>query len=124
MPDEKRTLKASCICGDCAHEITLARAEFPIKADMCHCDSCKSYCRGKLHNICSSKSVGRHMTGSLCLTVAFLPASYKPAQSLVDKLAGFQFSKRITQYFCPTCGCHMLARCLKDGDDPNSEVTW
>lgn len=64
------------------------------------------------------------MTGSLCLTVTFLPPSYRPAKELVEKLTPFSFSERIIQHFCPTCGCQMLARCIADGDDPNSEVTW
>lgn len=62
------------------------------------------------------------MTGALCLTVTFLPAYYEPARSLVDKLKGFQFSKRIIQYHCPTCGCQMMARCVEDAEDPDSKV--
>lgn len=73
---------------------------------MCHCNSC------------------RRMTGTLCLTVIFLPPYYSPSQAVLDQLTGFVFSKRITQYFCTTCGCQMLARLLADGDDPNSQVTW
>lgn len=105
MAAQTRTLKATCICGESAHEISIRDEDFPLKAYMCHCSSC------------------RHMTGSLCLTVTFLPAYYRPEQSFVDKLTGFSFSNRITQYFCTKCGCHMLARCLADGDDPDSEVS-
>ncbi|KAK4541148.1 hypothetical protein LTR36_008222 [Oleoguttula mirabilis] len=64
------------------------------------------------------------MTGTLCLPVAFPPKDYTPAQSLIDKLRPFQFTKRITQYFCPTCGTHMLGRCLEDGDKPDREGYW
>ena len=103
---ERKTLKATCLCGNAAHSIALPATDFPLKIHMCHCDSC------------------RHMTGALCLTVVFLPESYQPEQALVDKLHPFQFSKRITQYFCPDCGTHVLARCLEDENDPNNKVTW
>lgn len=104
MADETHTFKASCICGNISHEISIRKADLPLKGYMCHCDSC------------------RHMTGALCLTVTFLPAYYEPARSLVDKLKGFQFSKRIIQYHCPTCGCQMMARCVEDAEDPDSKV--
>ncbi|CAK1359963.1 hypothetical protein CB0940_06080 [Cercospora beticola] len=106
MADETHTFKASCICGNISHEISIRKADLPLRGYMCHCDSC------------------RHMTGALCLTVTFLPAYYEPAKSLVDKLKGFQFSKRIIQYHCPTCGCQMMARCVEDAEDPDSKVTW
>ncbi|KAF7192320.1 hypothetical protein HII31_06352 [Pseudocercospora fuligena] len=106
MEDDTRTIKASCLCGSSAHTITLPKSAFPLKGYMCHCSSC------------------RHMTGSLCHMVAFLPASYQPEQSLVDRLTGYVLSKRVTQYFCPTCGCQMMTRCLADGNDPDSQVQW
>ncbi|EME88481.1 uncharacterized protein MYCFIDRAFT_119849, partial [Pseudocercospora fijiensis CIRAD86] len=108
MADNTRTIKARCLCRSSAHSITLPRDAFPLKGYMCHCSSC------------------RHMTGSLCVMATFLPASYRPETSLVENLTAYVFSKRITQsrYFCPTCGCQMMARCLADGDDPNSQVTW
>lgn len=106
MSKESKTLKASCLCGAANHEVTLSSSDFPLKGYMCHCTSC------------------RRMTGAQCLTVVFLPSYYKPVQSVLDKMTSFVFSKRITQHFCTTCGCTMLARCLEDGDDPHSSVQW
>ncbi|KAF2167887.1 hypothetical protein M409DRAFT_53837 [Zasmidium cellare ATCC 36951] len=103
---EKTILKASCLCGAPNHEVTLSTSDLPLKGYMCHCTSC------------------RRMTGAQCLTVVFCPEYYQPAQSVLDKMTAYVFTKRITQYFCTTCGCQMLARCLEDGDDPNSTVTW
>ena len=104
MANDIRTLKATCLCGSSAHEIAVREEDLPLKAYMCHCDSC------------------RHMTGQLCLTVTFMPEYYKPDQTLFDNLTGYVFSKRITQYFCTTCGCFMVARCQADGNDPESKV--
>ena len=71
---------------------------------MCHCDSC------------------RRMTGTLALTVVFLPKEFQASPAFVDKLQPFQHSKFVTQHFCPICGTHMIARCT--GDDPDGGVTW
>lgn len=106
MATDTKTMKASCLCGAAKHEIALKASDYPLKGYLCHCNSC------------------RRMTGSLALTVVFLPTYYEPAPAVLDNLTGFAFSKKITQYFCTTCGCHMLARCLKDGDDPDSLVSW
>jgi len=64
------------------------------------------------------------MVGCLALTVTFLPDSYQPAQELLDKLVPFQFSKRITQYHCKTCGTQMLAHCWRDGEDHSKGASW
>ena len=106
MAEGTKTIKATCLCGSAAHEITLPVSDFPLKCYMCHCDSC------------------RHMTGTLCLTVVFLTPDYTPSQDLLDKLTPFVFSRRITQYHCKTCGTQMVARCLDDPDKAEPEVTW
>ena len=106
MALDHKSIKASCLCGLVKHEITLPTSNFPLKSCLCHCNSC------------------RHMTGCLCLTVAFLPPQYKPKQTLLDQLRPFRFSKRITQYHCLVCGTQMLWRCFEDGDDPQSPVQW
>lgn len=64
------------------------------------------------------------MTGTLALTVLGLPEEYKPAQGLLDKLVPFQFSKRLTQYHCRTCGTQMLAHCWRDGDNHSKGESW
>lgn len=64
------------------------------------------------------------MTGTLALTVTFLPEEYSPAQEVLEKLTPFQFSKRITQYHCKVCGTQMLAHCWRDGEDHNKGSSW
>ncbi|KAK5128353.1 hypothetical protein LTR85_003021 [Meristemomyces frigidus] len=64
------------------------------------------------------------MTGTLCFTTAIPPKHYTPAQSLIDKLQSFRQSERITQYFCPVCGTHMLGRVLEDGGKPDGPGYW
>lgn len=99
-------LKASCMCGAAKHEITLETSELPLKLGFCHCASC------------------RRMTGTLHLTMATLPASYAPSQDLVSKLTPFEFSKRLTQYFCTTCGTHMLAYVKHSAHDSSTSARW
>lgn len=101
-----RTVKASCLCGSNEHSITLPGSDFPLKAYLCHCNSC------------------RHYTGSLCLTAALLPCSYEPDQTLLGKLAAFAFSARITTYFCKRCGCQLISRSSADANDPHSQVSY
>jgi hypothetical protein len=94
MASETKTIKATCLCGDAAHEITLPSDAFPIPTYFCSCNSC------------------RHMTGTLFLSSAFLPPSYRPSSDLLNRLTSFKFSNRITQYFCKRCGSTMLSHCI------------
>ena len=94
MPDQLRTIPATCHCGNAQHDITLRASAFPLDSNWCHCTSC------------------RHMTGTLCLTAVPVPPEYAPADSLVRKLTPFDFSSNIRHYFCPTCGTNMFARCI------------
>ncbi|KAF2724511.1 hypothetical protein K431DRAFT_281939 [Polychaeton citri CBS 116435] len=104
---DTRTINAKCRCGNFDLPITLPAADFPLKAYLCHCDSC------------------RHMTGTLALMVIFLkPTHFQPPQEVLDKLKSFVFSKRITQYHCPTCGCFTIASVKKYPDDDDSEISW
>lgn len=104
MASDTKTLKATCLCGDAAHQITLQSTDLPLQSYFCACDSC------------------RHMTGTQFLSCGNLPASYQPEQSLLDKLTPFRFSDRITQYFCTRCGAHMLAYCLPK--TPSDSQFW
>ncbi|KAI7363210.1 hypothetical protein KC354_g6662 [Hortaea werneckii] len=106
MSTTTKSLTATCLCGAAAHNITLLSSSFPLQMSVCHCDSC------------------RHMTGTLCQGVAFLPTAYQPAASLLERLRSFHFSNTITQHFCPQCGSHMLAQCQKDDQSSSGEVTW
>lgn len=108
MTRQERTLKAICACGTIKHEICLPETAFPIEGCHCHCTSC------------------RQMSGGLCFTSIPLLSEreYRPHEELPQKLTGFEFSKdRITHYFCPVCGMHMLARVLPK--DRNITIaTW
>lgn len=106
MTSEDRSIKATCLCGRAAHTITLPQPEYPLKACFCSCNSC------------------RHMTGTLILSVVFLPRTYQPTQQLLDQLDGFEFSRKITQYHCKTCGTMVIGRCLDDPDKAEPTVTW
>lgn len=105
---QERILKAKCACGTIQHEMFLPQAAFPIDGCHCHCTSC------------------RQMSGGLCFTSIPLLSEdeYQPKEEIRQKLSGFEFSKdRITHYFCPVCGMHMLARVLPK--DRNITVaTW
>lgn len=108
MAQQEHTLKATCACGTIKHEICLPETAFPIEGCHCHCTSC------------------RQMSGGLCFTSMPLLSEreYRPSEELSQKLTGFEFSKdRITHYFCPVCGMHMLARVLPK--DRNTTIaTW
>jgi len=106
MGSDTRTIKATCLCGDAAHNITLPSNAFPIPTYFCSCNSC------------------RHMTGTMFLSTAFLPPSYKPSSSLLDKLTSFKFSDRITQYFCKRCGCMMLCFCVPKPSNTYRAESW
>lgn len=106
MASDTKTIKATCLCGDAAHSITLPFNDFPIPSYFCTCNSC------------------RHLTGTLFLSTAFLPPSYKPSSSLLDKLTSFKFSDRITQYFCKRCGSTMLCYCIPKPSDTHRTASW
>jgi len=106
MADNTKTLKAACLCGDANHEITLPSKDFPLPCYFCTCDSC------------------RHMTGCLFLSSTVSTLSYEPSQDLFDKLTPFQFSDRITTYFCKRCGCQMFNRSLPKPRMPERKAKW
>lgn len=91
---EVRTLKAACLCGNAKHEMKVSTSALPLQATMCHCTSC------------------RHMTGLLCLTAAPLPSEYKPSESLLERLQGYEVMENLLYYHCPHCGTKMLAQYL------------
>ena len=106
MSSETRTVKAACFCGSAKYDITLPASNFPLKADICHCWSC------------------RHMTGTLHLTLINMPEDWDPPKDVVDKLVPFKFSERLTQYHCNTCGSQLLAHNWKDGNDHSKGYSW
>jgi hypothetical protein len=106
MASDMKTIKATCLCGDAAHDITLPSNAFPIPAYFCSCNSC------------------RHMTGTLFLSSAFLTPNYQPSSDLLEKLTSFKFSERITTYFCKRCGCTMLSHCLPKTTSTYRSGSW
>ena len=106
MASDTKTIKATCLCGDAAHNITLPSNAFPIPTYFCSCSSC------------------RHMTGTLFLSTAFLPSSYRPSPSLLEKLTSFKFSDRITLYFCKRCGSIMLSFCVPKPSNTYRTASW
>lgn len=106
MASDTKTIKATCLCGDAAHSITLPSHAFPIPTYFCSCSSC------------------RHMTGTMFLSTAFLPPSYQPSSSLLDKLTSFKFSDRITLYFCKRCGSTMLSFCVPKPSNTYRSASW
>lgn len=101
-----QTIKADCLCGAAKHEIRLPASCFPLKAYLCHCNSC------------------RHYTGCLYLSEANMPDFYQPESELLDRLRSYEFSKRVTDYACKTCGSKMLCRSWTDVDDYSKGATW
>lgn len=99
-------LNARCLCGSTKHELAILTSDLPLNLTLCHCDSC------------------RYMTGTLRLTVAVLPASYNPSSALITTLQIYEFSKRITDYSCSTCGTHMFFHVKHGGETPNSHGYW
>ncbi|KAF2487541.1 Mss4-like protein [Neohortaea acidophila] len=106
MSDGYETVTARCLCGVARHQLELAKADLPLRLSICHCHSC------------------RHMTGTLGLTFIQLAADYAPAPAVLANLTAFPFSKRLTQYFCSTCGTLMLSHYWKDGDDRSKGEQW
>ncbi|GAB7323792.1 hypothetical protein MBLNU13_g07246t1 [Cladosporium sp. NU13] len=106
MTSDAKTIKATCLCGDAAHDITLPSNAFPIPTYFCSCRSC------------------RHMTGTMFLSTAFLPPNYQPSSSLLGKLTSFKFSDRITSYFCKRCGSIMLSFCVPKPSNTYRSESW
>lgn len=82
---------ASCLCRQ-VHETVHLAAPALHKKPICHCSSC------------------RHATGVLFLSV--LPLEQAP--NFVSKLRKYDSSSKISRYFCPTCGTHLLCHVAKD----------
>ncbi|EMC93007.1 hypothetical protein BAUCODRAFT_37935 [Baudoinia panamericana UAMH 10762] len=105
MADDIGTVRASCLCGNIRYNIDLPRADYPLRAGFCHCNSC------------------RHVSGTLCMTMVFPPKRFQPSAHLLNQMHSFQFSERCTQYSCTTCGSKMLER-QGSHDLVDSQVTW
>lgn len=54
-----------------------------------------------------------------------MPSEYQPDQSLFNKLEAFNFSERIVQYFCGTCGAHIIERStVRKGPESDWKVSY
>ncbi|KAJ5024547.1 hypothetical protein PSV08DRAFT_378273 [Bipolaris maydis] len=97
MTDDTITLTASCLCKAHVHTTTIPKSSLPLKAHICHCDTC------------------RHVSGSLYSSLAFWPSP----RSTVD-LSGyklFNFSPAFDLLFCATCSTPMIGA-FKDETKP------
>ena len=90
MTTDTKTVKASCLCGKASYDLTLPASEFPLQSMWCHCGSC------------------RHKTGTLSQKICGVPDSFQPQKELFEELTPYEFSERLTEYFCKTCGALML----------------
>jgi hypothetical protein len=90
MSTNTKTVKASCLCGKASYDLTLPASEFPLQSMWCHCGSC------------------RHKTGTLSQNICDVPDSFQPPKELFEELTPYEFSERLTEYFCKTCGALML----------------
>lgn len=105
MASNKTTVKSSCLCGKAKQDLTFPTSDLPLEGAWCHCESC------------------RHMTGTLCLTTVTLPDNYEPPKELLNELTSFEFSPRLTQYFCKTCGSQIMAH-LKHSSTGDKGPHW
>ena len=58
------------------------------------------------------------------LCFAGLPPSYSPSPDLLTKLVPYQFSERLTYYFCAICGTHMLGYVPHGAQDSTKGESW
>jgi hypothetical protein len=77
----------TCLCGRAKQEVTLAAEAFPIKACLCHCDTCRS------------------TSGMLC--TAYLGLASPPTSHA--NLTHYNSSRAMSRSFCRTCGAHLFA---------------
>ncbi|KAF2836063.1 hypothetical protein M501DRAFT_997291 [Patellaria atrata CBS 101060] len=77
----------TCLCGRSNFTTTIPHSSLPMPGHFCHCTSCR-----RIHGALS----------------AFHAPWSAPPSSAIEKLAKYKSSERVTQYFCPTCGAHML----------------
>lgn len=101
-----KAIKATCLCGSAGSKIWFAADELPYDATFCHCTSC------------------RRMSGCLCVTSIPLRFAdeFELERTLLPRLKAFPFSgDRITHYFCPLCGTHMIAKVYaRDQNSPKA----
>jgi hypothetical protein len=83
---------ARCLCGQINETVHL-EGPLPQHKRICHCNSC------------------RYTTGVLYLSAPTLAS--KP--TFLERLRRYESSDKLTRYFCPSCGSHMLIH-VYEGD--------
>lgn len=94
--DDTIKLTANCLCKANTYETTVAKADLPLRAYICHCDSC------------------RHVTGALYTDALRWPAPR--AYVDVSALKVYHHFPSIDLLFCPTCSTPMFFADRNDAD--------
>ncbi len=81
------TLTARCHCSFASFTYTIPRSAIPLKAAVCHCNSC------------------RYAAGQLFATYVVMPSSI-PSPDF-SHLKSYNSSSNIARYFCPKCGAYV-----------------
>lgn len=92
--DDAIALTARCLCGTNIYEATVPKSNLPLRAYICHCDSC------------------RHVTGALYSVALRWPIAR--ADVNVSALKVFHHFPSIDLLFCPTCSTPMFFADTKD----------
>lgn len=95
--DSLRTFTVACGCGSANHTFTIPSSKLPLPSHLCSCNT------------------SRRISGSLLtsyINITHDPSAPKPNLS---SLTAYHSSKRLTRYFCATCGTHMYLEYKNDG---------
>lgn len=90
MADSTVEITAQCLCKQHTFKTSIARSSLPIKASICHCNSC------------------RHLTGAMYSSEAPWPAADGGEAVANSTLQRYVFSERLTVRFCGTCSSPMF----------------
>jgi len=110
---------ARCHCSSNSFLVPFRKADLPIKADACNCNSC------------------RHATGTMAVVaVRMAGAPFRPdgagaggenvkegelQRADLSGLSTYNVSNALTRYFCASCGCYML---YKSSHSDGADATW
>jgi hypothetical protein len=102
--EDKVTLTARCLCKANVFEAEVTKAQLPLQAHSCHCDSC------------------RHMTGALYSTCIESRWPVPKAEVDTSKLKVFYFTSSVDLLFCPTCSTPIFFVTKKDREEDFLQV--
>ncbi len=81
------TLTARCHCSFASFTYTIPHSALPLKASLCHCNSC------------------RYASGQLLATFAVMPSTIPRPD--FSRLNSYASSSELTRYSCPKCGAYV-----------------